>query len=59
VGRTREDGYEPVVVPDNIRKKLRRMKDANAVSGAPDISLEFEQALTDYLGTATSEGLLT
>jgi hypothetical protein len=30
---------------------------AHAVSGAPDISLEFEQALTDSLGTVTAKGV--
>jgi hypothetical protein len=29
VGRAREDGYRPVVVPDNVRKRLRKLKDAN------------------------------
>ena len=29
LGRAREDGYKPVVVPDNIRKRLRKLKDAN------------------------------
>jgi hypothetical protein len=29
VGRAREDGYKPVVVPDNVRKRLRKLKDAN------------------------------
>ncbi|HEY7876203.1 MAG TPA: ATP-binding protein [Actinomycetota bacterium] len=29
VGRAREDGYRPVVVPDNVRKRLRRMKDVD------------------------------
>lgn len=30
---------------------------AHAVSGAPDVSIEFEQALTDELGSVTSDGV--
>jgi hypothetical protein len=29
VGRAREDGFKPVVVPDNVRKRLRKMKDVD------------------------------